>query len=152
MAKQKTGSKPDEFLRARAKKFLTKTGPDPGYTPTTEIQKLVHELHIHQVELDMQNEELRRAQREAEAAGAKYADLFDFAPIGYFIFNRPGLILDANLTGARLLGVERGSLMRTPFLSHVVPAFRPEFTAHLEKVFVTPVSYTHLTLPTIYSV
>ena len=137
MAKQKTGAKPDEFLRARAKKFLTKAGPDPGYTPTTEIQKLVHKLHIHQVELDMQNEELRRAQGEAEAAGAKYVDLFDCAPIGYFIFDQRGVILDANLTGARLLGAERGSLLRTPFFSHVLPAFRPEFTAHLEKVFVT---------------
>ena len=97
----------------------------------------MHELQITQVELDMQNEELRRAQGEAEAAGAKYADLFDFAPIGYFIFNRPGVILEANLTGARLLGVERGSLLRTPFFSHVVPAFQPEFTTHLEKVFAT---------------
>ena len=137
MAKQKTGTKPDEVLRARAKKFLVKPGPDLGNIPSTDIQKLVHELQIHQVELDMQNEELRRAQGEAEAAGAKYADLFDFAPIGYFIFNRQGLILDANLTGAGLLGVERGSLLHTPFLSHVVPAFRPEFTAHLQKVFVT---------------
>ena len=137
MAKQKTGTKPDEVLRARAKKFLAKPGADLGNIPPTEIQKLVHELQIHQVELDMQNEELRRAQGETEAAGAKYADLFDFAPIGYFIFNRQGVILDANLTGARLLGVERGSLLRTPFFSHVVPAFRPEFTAHLQKVFAT---------------
>ncbi|PIU52998.1 MAG: hypothetical protein COS90_08560 [Deltaproteobacteria bacterium CG07_land_8_20_14_0_80_60_11] len=139
MAKRKTCAKPDEVLRARAKKFLAKPGPELDKIPPTEIQKLMHELQIHQGELDMQNEELRRAQGEAEAAGAKYADLFNFAPIGYFIFDRQGVILEANLTGARLLGVERGSLLRTPFLSHVGPAFRPEFTAHLEKVFVTQV-------------
>ena len=114
--------------------------PVPGGTgPTspTEIQKLVHELQIHQVELDMQNEELRRAEGETEAALAKYADLYDSAPIGYFTFNPQGLILEANLTGARLLGVERGCLLRTPFLPHVVPAFRAEFRAHLHQVFTT---------------
>ena len=97
----------------------------------------MHELQIHQVELDMQNEELRRSQGETEAALAKYADLYDSAPIGYFTFNPQGVILEANLTGVRLLGVERGSLLRTPFLPHVVPAFRPEFRAHLQKVFAT---------------
>ena len=137
MAKQKTGTKPDEVLRARAKKFLAKPGPELDKIPPTEIQKLVHELQIHQVELDMQNEELRRSQGETEAALAKYADLYDFAPIGYFTFNPQGVILEANLTGVRLLGVERGSLLRTPFLPHVVPAFRPEFTAHLHQVFAT---------------
>ena len=125
------------FWRARAKKFLAKPEAKLDKPPLTEIQKLVHELQTHQVELDMQNEELCRAQGEAEAAGVKYADLFDFAPIGYFIFTRQGLILEANLTGARLLGAERGSLLRTPFSFQVLPAFRPEFTAHLKKVFTT---------------
>ena len=137
MAKQKTGTRPDEFLRARATKFLARPEAELDKIPPTEIQKLVHELQIHQVELDIQNEELRRAQGEAEAAGVKYADLFDFAPIGYFIFNRQGVILDANLTGARLLGVERGSLLRTPFSFQVLPACQPEFIAHLQRVFTT---------------
>ena len=137
MAKQKTGTKPDEVLRARAKKFLAKPGPELDKIPPTEIQKLVHELQIHQVELDMQNEELRRSQGETEAALAKYADLYDSAPIGYFTFNPQGVILEANLTGVRLLGVERGSLMGTPFSPHVVPAFRAEFRAHLHQVFAT---------------
>jgi len=130
-------TKPDEVLQSRAKKFLTKTGPAPGDIPTTEIQKLLHELQIHQVALDMQNEELRRAREETEAACAKYADLYDFAPIGYFIFDPQGAILETNLAGARLLGLERGSLLHTPFGSYVAPAFRPEFTAHLGQVFAT---------------
>ncbi len=137
MAKRKTGTRLDEFLRARAKKFLAKTGPEQDNIPPTEIQKLVHELQIYQIELDIQNEELRRAQGKTETAVAKYADLFDCAPIGYFIFNRQGVILEANLTGARLLGVERGSLLLTPFLSHVAPAFQPAFTAHLQEVFAS---------------
>ena len=137
MAKQQTGAKPDEVLRARAKKLLVKSGPELDKIPPAEVQKLVHELQIHQVELDLQNEELRQSQGETEAALAKYADLYDSAPIGYFIFNPQGVILEANLTGAGLLGLERGSLLGAPFLLHVVPAFRPEFTAHLQKVFAT---------------
>ena len=137
MAKQKICPKPDEVLRARTKKFLAKPGPELDKIPPTEIQKLIRELQRYQVELDMQNEELRRSQGETEAALAKYADLYDSAPIGYFTFDPRGVILEANLTGVRLLGLERGSLLRTPFLAHVVPAFRPEFTAHLQKVFAT---------------
>ena len=120
----------------RAEKFLAQTGPDVGTSPT-DIQKLVHDLHVRQIELDMQNEKLRRSQGETEAACAKYADLYDFAPIGYFTFDPQGIILEANLTGARLLGAEPGSLLHTPFVSHVAPAFRPEFTAHLAQVFAT---------------
>jgi diguanylate cyclase (GGDEF)-like protein/PAS domain S-box-containing protein len=137
VAKQRTGTKPDEFLRARAKKLLTKPGPELDKISLTEIQELVHELQIHQVELDMQNDELRRSYAATEAALAKYADLYDSAPIGYFTFNPRGLILEANLTGVRLLGVERGSLLRTPFFSHIVPAFQAEFRAHLRQVFAT---------------
>ncbi|MCJ7818965.1 MAG: PAS domain S-box protein [Syntrophales bacterium] len=137
MGKQQTDPKPDEVLRARAKKFLAKPGPELDKIPLTEIQKLVQELQIQQVELDMQNEELRRSQGETEAALVKYADLYDSAPIGYFTFNPRGVILEANLTGVRLLGVERGSLLSTPFLPRVVPAFRAEFRAHLHQVFAT---------------
>ncbi|MBU4231120.1 MAG: PAS domain S-box protein [Desulfobacterales bacterium] len=137
MAKQKTGPKPDEVLRARAKKLLTRPGPELDKIPLTEIQKLVHELQRYQVELDMQNEELRRSQGETEAALAKYADLYDSAPIGYFTFNPQGVILEANLTGVRLLGLERGTLLRTSFFPHIVPAFRAEFRAHLHQVFTT---------------
>lgn len=137
MTKQRINTKPDEFLRARAKKFLIKPGPELNKIPLTEVQELVHELQIHQVELDMQNKELRRSQGETEAALAKYADLYDSAPIGYFTFNTQGVILEANLTGVRLLGGERGSLLSTPFLPHIVPEFRAEFMAHLGQVFAT---------------
>ena len=92
---------------------------------------------MRQIELDRQNEKLLRSQRETAAACAKYADLYDFAPIGYFTFDPQGVIIEANLTGARLLGVEPASLLHTPFVSHVAPAFRPKFTAHLGQVFAT---------------
>jgi two-component system cell cycle sensor histidine kinase/response regulator CckA len=75
--------------------------------PAEEIGRVLHELRVHQIELEMQNEELRRAQEELEASRAKYFDLFDLAPAGYFTVGEKGLILEANLTAANLLGVER---------------------------------------------
>jgi PAS domain-containing protein len=104
VAKQRTGTKPDEILRARAKKFLARPGPELDKITLNEIRKLVEELQINQVELDMQNEELRRSHAETEAALVRYADLYDSDPIGYFTFDPQGLILEMNLTGVRLLG------------------------------------------------
>src|SRR5664279_3368242 len=77
-----------------------------------EAGRLLHELQVHQIELEMQNEELRRAQGELEASRARYFDLFDLAPVGYFTLSEQGLILEANLTGAGLLGVGRRALVK----------------------------------------
>ena len=70
-----------------------------------EIRKTIHELHVHQIELEMQNEELRRAQAELDAARSRYFDLYDLAPVGYCTISEKGLILEANLTAATMLGV-----------------------------------------------
>jgi PAS domain S-box-containing protein len=77
-------------------------------------QLMLHELRVHQIELEMQNEELRRAQVELDAARARYFDLYDLAPVGYCTVSEPGLILEANLTAAALLGVARGALVNQP--------------------------------------
>jgi len=69
--------------------------------------RLLHELQVHQIELEMQNEELRQARSEVETALEKYADLYDFAPVGYVSLDPVGTIRSANLTGAGLLNVER---------------------------------------------
>ena len=79
-----------------------------------EPQKLLQELQIHQIELEMQNEELRRTQEELEASRERYFDLFELAPVGYCTISEKGLILEANLTAATLLGVARGALIRQP--------------------------------------
>jgi len=75
-----------------------------------EIVRMVHELRVHQVELEMQNEELRRAHVELDAARERYFELYELAPVGYCTVNQHGKILEANLAAASLLGVPRGQL------------------------------------------
>ena len=100
---------------------------------------LVHELQVHQIELEMQNEELKRARQEAEEALAKYSDLYDFAPIGLFTLDEQGQILESNLAGATFLGVERRNLSKKSFQRFVTPKDRPTFDDFCKKAFETSV-------------
>jgi two-component system, cell cycle sensor histidine kinase and response regulator CckA len=77
-------------------------------------------LRVHQIELEMQNEELRRTQEELEVSRARYFDLYDLAPVGYFTLSEQGLILEANLTAAKLLGVARGALVKQPLSKFIL--------------------------------
>ena len=78
-------------------------------------RQVIHELRVHQIELEMQNEELRRVQAELDAAREHFFDLYDLAPVGYITVSEEGLILEANLTAASLLGVTRDELVKQPF-------------------------------------
>jgi len=89
-----------------------------------EVRQLVHELRVHQIELEMQNEKLRRAQEEVEDARARYFDLYDLAPIGHFTLSEAGLILEVNLTAANMLGVARSALVRRRLTSFILPEDR----------------------------
>ena len=80
-----------------------------------DTQMLFHELRVHQIELEMQNEELRKAQVALDAEKTRYFDLYDLAPMGYCTVSEAGLILQANLTAAKLLGVTRSALVNQPF-------------------------------------
>jgi two-component system cell cycle sensor histidine kinase/response regulator CckA len=123
-------------LRRRAEEVLRKRVGDvgPEALSVEEARRLVHELQVHQIELEMQNEELRNAQVMLEEGRRKYSDLFDFSPVGYFIFNEEGVILEANLTGAALLGVERARLIRKPFTVYVARDSQDAFYLHRGKV------------------
>ncbi|MDU0460133.1 MAG: ATP-binding protein [Geobacteraceae bacterium] len=101
----------------------------------TELRRVQEELEIQQIELEMQNDELRQAQEALEQSRNKYAELYDFAPVGYFTFDEPGVIKDVNLTGAQLLGVERSLLTGKSFSAYIADADgRERFSAHLEAV------------------
>jgi len=96
---------------------------------------LVHELQVHQIELEMQNEELSRASAQAEAAADKLSKLYDFAPVAYLTLDRKGTIRQVNLSGARMLGLERARLLKRRFTLLVSEADRPVFNAFLAKTF-----------------
>jgi diguanylate cyclase (GGDEF)-like protein/PAS domain S-box-containing protein len=106
-------------LRKRAEDILQgKKSPqlkDLEDMSSEEIRQILHELQVHQIELEIQNEELRRAQSALEAVRASYYDLYDLAPVGYCSLSQKGLILKANLAAATLLGVDRGALAKQPF-------------------------------------
>ena len=102
-----------------------------------EAGRLLHELQVHQIELEMQNEELRRAQGELEASRARYFDLYDLAPVGYFTLSEQGLILEANLTAAAMLGVGRGDLVKQPFTRFILPEDQDIYYRHRKQLFET---------------
>jgi PAS domain S-box-containing protein len=100
-----------------------------------DAQRLHHELQVHQIELEMQNVELQEARDRMEVVLEKYTDLYDFAPVGYFSLDEQGRILEMNLTGAALLGVERSRLINGRLPRFLVPASQPVFLAFLKQVF-----------------
>ena len=98
---------------------------------------MLHELEVHQIELEIQNEELRRAQVALDAARATYFDLYDLAPVGYLTLSKNGLIGHANLTAARLLGVDRGRLLGRPLVRFFVPEDQQTYALCHERLFAT---------------
>jgi PAS domain S-box-containing protein len=106
-----------------------------GSRSAADTLRMLHELEVHQIELEMQNAELHKARDEMEAVLERYTDLYDFAPVGYLSIDAEGLILEVNLTGAALLGVERSRLIRLRLERFVTPASRTIFRTFLEKVF-----------------
>jgi len=130
-------------LRRRAQTQLRRrqeSGRKPagGATTANETLRLVHELQVHQIELEMQNEELQKARGAMEASLAKYSELYDFAPVGYFTLNREGVICECNLAGASLLGLVRSALVKRRFATFVTAEDRPSFLALLRRVFDQP--------------
>ncbi|MDD2338056.1 MAG: PAS domain S-box protein, partial [Geobacteraceae bacterium] len=125
-------------MRRIAKQRLYARAPEMQQLRSAEeIQKLVHELEVHQIELEIQNEELCQARDELETLLGKYTDIYDFAPVGYFILDRDSAIRSANLTGASLLGIDRPQLIGRSFKLFVLDENRAIFSAFLEKVFTS---------------
>jgi PAS domain S-box-containing protein len=106
--------------------------------PEVDSKRLLHELQVHQVELEMQNVELQEARDRMEVLLEKYTDLYDFAPVGYLSLDEQGRILEVNLTAASLLHVGRSQLIKKSVPAYVAPANRAVFLSFLQRVFAEP--------------
>ncbi|MDY0292421.1 MAG: sensor domain-containing diguanylate cyclase [Desulfuromonadaceae bacterium] len=125
-------------LRHRAENYLLKQRDKGINSPTAaETQRLLHELQVHQIELEMQNVELRQTRDALEKSLAKYTDLYDFAPIGYFTLARAATIQVVNFSGAALLGVEHTQLLGQYFRQFITADDQATFTAFFDKIFAT---------------
>lgn len=121
-------------LRRRAEARLRELETQAGRQPPTaeEVQRLVHELRVHQIELELQNEELRESRDRLEENLERYTDLYDFAPVGYFTLTHDGTILELNFAGSALLGQVRFRLIGRRFGLFVTEEDRPGFNAMLD--------------------
>jgi len=130
-----------QTLRQRAEEaFRAKASQMPKRKETQspeETRQTLHELRVHQIELELQNEELRRTQAELEAARVRYFDLYDLAPVGYCTISEPGLILEANLTAVNLLGVARGDLVKQPLSRFILKEYQEIYYRHRKQLFET---------------
>ncbi len=105
--------------------------------PPDDVYRLIAELEVHQIELEMQNEELRRTHVELEKSRSNYVDLYDHAPAGYFTLNVKGLITEVNLPGASMLQVERGLLINNPFSCFVHENDQDAYYLHCNQLIKT---------------
>ncbi|MDD5388515.1 MAG: PAS domain S-box protein [Gallionellaceae bacterium] len=111
-------------LRTDAESRLTEASEADTAMRARPADELLHELQVHQIELEMQNDELRRAQQTIEESRDRYLDLYDFAPIGYLSLDRSAVIVEANLTVSELFGVTRKELLKQRFANFVSPENR----------------------------
>jgi len=130
-------------LRQRAEVIFSKRKTkDRQPKSEEEVRALLHELQVHQIELEMQNEELERTRLEAEKLRDRYFDLYNFAPAGYFTFDENGAIREVNLAGAELLGLEREKLIARRFQVFVMPEHVHLFNGFCKELFETKIRQT----------
>jgi PAS domain-containing protein len=103
----------------------------------TDVKRLLHELQVHQIELEMQNEELQQAYETAEAALKKYTMLYDLSPMGYFTLDHEGAICELNFTGADMLRERRFSLVNSNFKLFISDESKPVFNKFFSKVYTS---------------
>jgi PAS domain-containing protein len=127
----------DELRRQAEERLRGNTAERPQPRTKEVSQRLVHELEVRQIELEIQNTELRQARDEIESALENYTDLYDFAPVGYVTLDRNGTISSVNLCGADLLGIDRVRLLEQSFGLFIPINTRQLFSDFLEKVFAS---------------
>jgi PAS domain S-box-containing protein len=123
----------EEIIRKKALQLPKKLeSMSPG-----ETRQTLHELRVHQIELEMQNEALRKTQEELESSRVRYFDLYDLAPMGYFTLSEEGLILEANLTASSLLGVARSALVQKSLTRFIFREDQDIYYHYCQKLFKT---------------
>lgn len=126
----------DGLLRQKAEEqYKMRTGKRSAKLSETEILKLLHELEVHQIELELQNEELQQAKSAQEDAFEKYIELYDFAPSGYVTVSNSGLIEKINLTGANMLGTDRSLLINQRLDLFISSETKQTFDSFFDKIF-----------------
>jgi PAS domain S-box-containing protein len=132
----KTPGRPTNFteLRRQAEELLRTTKRDVAAMSNRNVQRLVHELQVHDIELEMQNDELRRTQVKLEAARDRYVNLYDSAPTGYMTLNPRGMILEANLPACMLLRINRKEVFGKPVIGFVAAKDHATFLRHLREI------------------
>ncbi len=126
-----------ERAQAQVRERAPKIPQDFSALSADAVRKLLHELSVHQIELELQNEELRRAQEELEGSRARYFDLYDLAPVGYLTIGETGLVVDANLTAAGLLDVARSALIKQPWTRFVFFDDQDTYFLHRKQVMLS---------------
>nr|MBF0222607.1 sigma 54-interacting transcriptional regulator [Desulfobulbaceae bacterium] len=126
-----------DHLRKKAEALLKLETAHTDILSPVETHKLIHELRTHQIELTLQNDELREIQLQLEESRSKYVDLYDYAPVGYFTFSRKGKILSVNLCGCRQLGREHDALLHKEFTSFLSQEDSDIFYLHMQKALTT---------------
>lgn len=124
----------NQSIRRKAEEILREGHSPEGLIANSELPAIIHELHVHQIELEMQNDELRLAQEALQKTQKKYFDLFNFAPVGYLTLDQRGIVKDINLSGATMLERERRFVTERPFIAHLESTQRI-FMDHLDSVF-----------------
>jgi PAS domain S-box-containing protein len=124
-----------QSLRQQAEEKLSKRRK--SLATETDTLRLIHELEVHQIELEMQNDELLQAKAALEATLSLYAELYAFASVGFFTLTRDGTIRRANLTGAKMMGVGLNELIKRRFALFVSPESRLTFSTFLDDVFTS---------------
>lgn len=129
--KKRSAEAPDKSLRERAEEHL-RTRPD---VRADKASSMVHELQVHQTELELQNQELQRTQSELQSSRNRYFSLFDLAPLPYFVFDAQHQLVDLNLAAAELVGSERARVKGQPFSPWLTAEHRDFFHQHLNLCF-----------------
>jgi DNA-binding MarR family transcriptional regulator/PAS domain-containing protein len=137
MKKKRTQSSELESLRHKAEAMLKLGLKSKLAIPASkeEMQRVVHELAVYQIELEMQQDELLQTRLNLEESLESYTELYDFAPLAYLTLDRKGKILKANLTATQLLGVDRSRLVGDRLGMFITSEDLPQFNAMLERVF-----------------